>query len=549
MKLGKIAIVAASLAASPGYAELSSDTVFNILAAEIGALYGEVDSSASRLADAAIESEDLTLLRRSLEFVHAAQDWERVQLIAEKIFALEPGDARAGDLLGHAYQATGRHQEALEVFLKVVEEHGTGVAAFASLATELEADPSDAAIEIVDQLRAQYKDNDDTLRLAARLYLTAGRYDIALETLDKAIDRAPQVMPWYLAKYYTAKRSGDAELAEEVLQEAMAAGPDDLFVVETFFRTRIEQQADNAEVEAAYWKLAELQGRDPNALVGKLEYAMDSGYSDFASEAIVQLEMAGLPDVTIRLLQAKLAENFEDYDSALAIYQGFGEDDAGYEIAVVYRAYLLQQMGREQEAIDSLDAKINGQSKYADIERFAITKLDLLEKTKRVDEALASTNHWLQQFGDHAPIYFQRGLVSIRQGDFSAFERDMRKTIELDLSHAQARNALGYELVDRNLRLDEAGDLIQQAINLKPGDAAFIDSLGWWQFRKGELQSAQRTLRRAYSMMRDPEIGAHLGEVLWELGRTEEATRLWAELAAEYSDHSVLQDTMERFLR
>jgi Flp pilus assembly protein TadD len=112
--------------------------------------------------------------------------------------------------------------------------------------------------------------------------------------------------------------------------------------------------------------------------------------------------------------------------------------------------------------------------------------------------------------------------------------------------HAHAYNALGYSFAERNLRLPEARKLIEKALELAPEDFFIIDSMGWVQYREGDLKGAAATLRRAYNGRPDAEIGAHLGEVLWMLGEREEARRVWDEALKSGPDNETLQKTLQR---
>ncbi len=109
-----------------------------------------------------------------------------------------------------------------------------------------------------------------------------------------------------------------------------------------------------------------------------------------------------------------------------------------------------------------------------------------------------------------------------------------------------AFNALGYSLADRNLRLTEARQLIEQALKLTPNDAYIQDSLGWVAFRQGMLQEALQILRTAYQAKPDAEIAAHLGEVLWATGNSQEAAAIWREGLLLKADNDTLLETLKR---
>jgi Flp pilus assembly protein TadD len=125
-------------------------------------------------------------------------------------------------------------------------------------------------------------------------------------------------------------------------------------------------------------------------------------------------------------------------------------------------------------------------------------------------------------------------------------ESSLRKLIEIRPEHAHAYNALGYSLADRNERLPEAQELIEKALKLAPDDSFIIDSMGWVLYRRGKLKDSLVYLRRAYAGRPDPEIAAHLGEVLWTLGERSEAERVWGDATKESPDNETLANTIKR---
>ncbi len=102
-------------------------------------------------------------------------------------------------------------------------------------------------------------------------------------------------------------------------------------------------------------------------------------------------------------------------------------------------------------------------------------------------------------------------------------------------------------MADRGARLDEAKGYLDRAMALKPDDPAIMDSYGWLQYRLGDKESAQEYLRKAYDLVRDPEIGAHLGEVLWESGKRPEAKRIWKESLRKDADHESMKKVKARY--
>ena len=127
-------------------------------------------------------------------------------------------------------------------------------------------------------------------------------------------------------------------------------------------------------------------------------------------------------------------------------------------------------------------------------------------------------------------------------------EAKLRELIQLKPDHAQAYNALGYTLADRNIRLKEAREYIEKALKLAPDDPFILDSMGWVYYRMGNLNEGLEYLKRAYTQRPDPEIAAHLGEVLWVQGKKAEAEQLWRGSMKEHPGNDELKAVMQKFL-
>jgi Flp pilus assembly protein TadD len=134
-----------------------------------------------------------------------------------------------------------------------------------------------------------------------------------------------------------------------------------------------------------------------------------------------------------------------------------------------------------------------------------------------------------------------------RSGRLDVTESHLRKVIAKKPDHAHAYNALGYSLADKNVRLEEAQALIEKALQLAPEDPFILDSMGWVLFRRGDPQGALQYLKRAFGVRPDPEIAAHLGEVMWVLGQREDAMRVWREASSQFPGNAPLTQTIQRF--
>jgi Flp pilus assembly protein TadD len=145
-------------------------------------------------------------------------------------------------------------------------------------------------------------------------------------------------------------------------------------------------------------------------------------------------------------------------------------------------------------------------------------------------------------------LLYESALLAERIGRFDVLELRLRKLIELRPESSQALNALGYSYADRNVRLPEARDLIEKALKLAPEDNFILDSMGWVLYRQGDLSGALGYLERSYAQRDDPEVAAHLGEVLWALGRTEDARRTLRDAQQKHPDNEALAAVIKKLL-
>jgi Flp pilus assembly protein TadD len=144
-------------------------------------------------------------------------------------------------------------------------------------------------------------------------------------------------------------------------------------------------------------------------------------------------------------------------------------------------------------------------------------------------------------------LLYARALIAEKLNQLDVAERDLREILKKDPKNVNALNALGYTLTDRTTRYDEAHELLQQAMELKPDDAFIMDSMGWLQYRRGNTAEALKYLRRALEIRNDAEIAAHLGEVLWVVGDRHEAESVWDRALRETPDNEALNGVIKKF--
>jgi tetratricopeptide (TPR) repeat protein len=175
------------------------------------------------------------------------------------------------------------------------------------------------------------------------------------------------------------------------------------------------------------------------------------------------------------------------------------------------------------------------------------TEASMLNVAKREQEAFDMLQKATQNWPNSVEIIYDFAMAAERVGKLDVMETELRKTMKLKPDFAAAYNALGYSFADRSIKLQEAKNLIETALQLQPGDHYMLDSLGWVHYRLGNLDKAEENLRKAYQVQADPEIAAHLGEVLWRQGKQEEAKKIWASALKEHPENATLVATNKKF--
>jgi len=178
-----------------------------------------------------------------------------------------------------------------------------------------------------------------------------------------------------------------------------------------------------------------------------------------------------------------------------------------------------------------------------------IAEAQLLREANQPKAAFEVVERGLDTLPDQPDLLYDYAMLAEKLERVDLLESSLRKVIKLRPDHAHAYNALGYSLADRNERLDEAKELIETALKLAPDDSFIIDSMGWVLYRQGKTEEALKQLQRAYAGRQDPEIAAHLGEVLWVLGRRSEAQKVWDEALSKTPSNDVLVKTVQRLKR
>lgn len=215
-------------------------------------------------------------------------------------------------------------------------------------------------------------------------------------------------------------------------------------------------------------------------------------------------------------------------------------------IAHIRGATLLMDHKKYKEAllvIDNADPQ-----NYADLKRLLLARIDIYTHNQQYQAAFDILTEALQSEPEDMDYLYSRAVVADKLHKIDIVEQDLKLILKYDPNHIDALNALGFILANRTERYEEAYTLIVKALHLSPNNPSILDSLGWVQYKMGKSKEAVATLRKALSMYPDPEIAAHLGEVLWSINQHEEASKVWKDALQSSPDNENLRKTMERLI-
>jgi len=246
----------------------------------------------------------------------------------------------------------------------------------------------------------------------------------------------------------------------------------------------------------------------------------------------------------VRWSLARLAVRDEDYVKAEKLFNDIQSEDLAFraQLQVANMRYETQGVDIAVNTLWTIEPQTNAQ--WIEVVQ---TRHYLLMRAHQYDEALGYINEAIVYLPDDLDLLYSRALVAAELNDVAIAEQDLRTIIERNPKHANALNALGYTLADQTERFEEARDLIQKALELRPEDAHILDSMGWVAYRLNDLETAVEFLQKAYDASPEIEIAAHLGEVLFESGDITAANEIWRKSFDEDSTNPVLLETLERY--
>ncbi|OGV77524.1 MAG: hypothetical protein A3I83_00050 [Methylotenera sp. RIFCSPLOWO2_02_FULL_45_14] len=529
--------------------ELSAEFIYKYLVGEIAGQRGEIGMSGAIFYDLAKTERDPRLAERAAK-IAAFGNVPSLAVPAIKLWAeLDTDSTEAQQAVTEMLIATGKLNETEPYLAKLLSKKENRASGFLYLNGVLgrSADKT-GVLRLVQSLAKPYPDLAEAQFAIAQAAWVANQDAVAL----KALNNAETLLPgWHLAALLKGqvlyRKSPQAAL--DFYREFLNSYPDANEVRINLAKLLVNQkQYDAAKKEYPVILDYAQNGAAKNSaevtvIIGLLSFqSADYLAAENYFKHALTLDFKESDQLYIYLGQTAEKQN-HDAD-AIDWYNKVSADSRHLE-AQISLANVIARTQSVDKAIELLDAveDLNAEQQIVVIQ----TQAALLAKAKRNVDAFELLDKTVKNLPNTPDLVYDYALAAERVQKFDLMESELRRAIAEKPDFAAAYNALGYSFADRNIRLNEAVKLIEKALSFSPNDHYMLDSLGWAHYRKGNLNKAIKYLQQAYSINPDPEIAAHLGEVLWQKGQYDQAKKIWAEALSAHPDNEVLISTANKF--
>lgn len=501
----------------------------------------------------------------------------------EALMRVDPSDTDSILLLGHLYRVNNQPQKAEEAFRKVLQTDPDSKVGLANLSEiyiqdgdfdqaietlskipegDMDSQLSgmlayaysqtqqyDKAIDIYQKVLAQDSDNNNIRRYYAEALLSSGKNEAAREELQKIIKTEPEDGLSYKRLAMIDREEGRFDDARQELEKAKSLSTDDMEI--PYQQAQLEATVGNNDKAIEILKDLVKQSERPE---GKytvpeannralflerlgLVYRDESKYPQ-AMDVFKQIQALGpLQEPRAELLIIETLRQEHQPEKAMAEADTAVKNYPKNQDLVITRATMMGEAGRVDEGVAQLKALLSNRpidrSIYVSIAQIYLQAKRFEDAEKAIQKALdLSPNPEDQEFA-----LFVQGSIFERQKKYDQAEQTFKRVLSVDPLNSSASNYLGYMLADRGIRLDESLKYIQKALSLEPGNAAYLDSLGWAYFKMGRYDLAENPLEKAaVRIQNDPTIHEHLGNLYLRQGKTGRAEEEWQRALKEWPD-------------
>ncbi|MEN8258985.1 MAG: tetratricopeptide repeat protein [Pseudomonadota bacterium] len=519
--------------------------LYLILSAEVAGQRGQFEVALDGYMEAAEKTVDPKVAERATQIALLLKDDNKVRKAVSLWVARDPGNLSARKISAVLALKAGSVDEAkphLDYLLQSETSEFESALLEAAKIFSRNA-RKEEAYGVLDQLTRLYPERIEVPYIYSLLAIQKNDFNLALEKVESALEMRPNWEDALALQAQIVSQIGNPEQAKAILWDALQENPQN-----THFRMMYAQALIRLEeYEAAGKQFKRIIAQDPEFHDARFALALlqlQMKQDDRAYKNLEKLTNVSRWQSQAVLYLGRIEAKRQNYDEALTWFDKATDGPVAFQ-AGASAVSLLINLNRFDEAqgrLIDLKDRFPGQ-----VLKLTLIEAELLNAKKDYQGAFEILTRLLNDMPGQAELLYTRALVAERLDMLDVLEADLTAILEKEPDNVNALNALGYTLADRTERYEEAARYLERAIKMKPDDPVIMDSYGWLQYRLGNYETALEYLKGAYEKMPDAEIAAHLGEVLWVIGKKVEAKKVWGDAMEKAPEDDHLRAVRERF--
>ncbi|MEJ2140959.1 MAG: tetratricopeptide repeat protein [Gammaproteobacteria bacterium] len=523
---------------------LDPELLYQLMSAEIAGQRGQLEMAVENYLAAAERSQDVIIAERATRIAVFARDNDSALRAARIWVKKQPDNLEAHQVMAALLVRTGQAEQAQQHLEKLVESHRNGQSGFMLISSLLSKEKDkQSALNAMKQLVSKYKNDAEALYALSHLAYLVRNYEEAEKNILKVVQLKPD---WTEANILYANILTRLEKHEQVVThlESVLEENSNNIALRLYLARKYIDLKRYAKAQANFKIILESKPDHADSLYALGLLGMQLQKMDDAESYFLRLLEIKQHENEARYYLGQIAESHDNTTEAIRWYN-LVEEGNHYLEAHVRIAKIIAKQGDVLGAREHLQniAPDNTEMEL----RIYLAEGEILREAKLYDEAIQLYSDALEQLPDNIDLLYARGLTAEKLDNVHQTILDLTRIVEIDPYNIQALNALGYTLIDRTERLQEGFDYVRRAYERNPNDAAIMDSMGWAYYRLGNHKEALKYLSEAFEKLKDAEIAAHLGEVLWVTGKHDAAQKIWQDALRQTPEHKTLLDVIERF--
>lgn len=520
-----------------------ADSFYDLLVAEVALRRGEYELALGNYLEQAKATRDAGVAARAARLAQFLRA-DRAALEATQLWVqLEPEELEAHFTLATLLAKEQRPLDAMPHMVKVLDAGAkANFAAIAASALQLPEADQQALLDEFNRLLATHPDNLELMTGKALLLQQRDQKDEALALIRTVLKQAPEDTHAIIIEAKLLQEMGRKEEAFTRLGQVVDQYPYNRRLRLQY--ARLLTSTDMNKAREQFEILVQQSPNDPDLLLSLALVNKEVGELDDAERYFNQLLEMEQHTQEAHYYLGQLAEQRGDRAGAIAHYKEIPPSEDFFP-AIARMIQLMLEDNRLPELRKHLRDMREQYPQHA--VRLYLVESEVLMQQQRYAAGTQLLTEALKQFPQQPNLLYARSMFSEKRRDVKLLEQDLRAILAKDPNNVIALNALGYTLANLTDRLPEARDLIGRALEQKPDDPAILDSMGWVEYRLGNLRRARELLEKAYAAFPDQEVAAHLGEVLWQLGERERAREIWTEALEAAPESELLKEALERY--